>query len=767
MIKIKLFLIGVTVLTCAMTSSVQAQIDAGPAWQVLRYDISASAPPTARALVARAQIDIRNVGRGAGSRITLRINSKAEIKSATVNGASAPFRASQDVQMNQQKVEVTIPAPVAANSTFNVVVDYQLPVAANNQLAAISPLGAQFLPLSFWYPTPANPLSLRGGDTAPFRLSVTSVGGDMIVSSGKSSAGAFDQMLNGQPFFLSGSWDLSEGAAEAKGISAYLPKGASADERKQAEALVALAGAARSYFASILGTAPDTPLRLVGVTRGGGFGDSGTLLVDVAAFRRTKIDVVTAMQVAEMIARLWIGGNTAVRAGGHGVIREGLVQHLATSFIEKQFGVETAEAERLRQRTAYADDAKRDAPLSLTSPLDASYFTTVGNKGAMVWRLVERVLGRDAFFETLRAELQSAVGVGQGLTLAVLREAFSLRGGEPVKVLLQYELDKPSDTDLLVGLPQARGGEYAVALRNEGTIDVSTSVVAITETGERLKTDVVIPTHNFGEAVFKTAVKIKRVEVDPEKLYPQIDYGNDVAPRQTSGLEPLAEATRLFQRQEFARAELLLRELLVAAPNAEEARVMLARVLLTESKLELAEKEFHAAFALRAPTPVTLAWSNIGLGEISLQRGQPAQAARNFDEAVRTAADYATILAARAGRIKAEAATKAPPTPDESARSFIAQLDKAILSGRKAEIEQMIVPGELTNFANAIVGSQPEVWQTQVLRTEQLDATRMAVDVTLNVKQLGRELSGRPVLILARVGGGWRLAEVEYFGEVR
>jgi hypothetical protein len=94
-------------------------------------------------------------------------------------------------------------------------------------------------------------------------------------------------------------------------------------------------------------------------------------------------------------------------------------------------------------------------------------------------------------------------------------------------------------------------------------------------------------------------------------------------------------------------------------------------------------------------------------------------------------------------------------------------LDKAILSGRKAEIEQMIVAGELTNFANAIVGSQPEVWQTQVLRTEQLDATRMAVDVNLNVKQLGRELSGRPVLILARVGSGWRLVEVEFFGEVR
>jgi len=170
---------------------------------------------------------------------------------------------------------------------------------------------------------------------------------------------------------------------------------------------------------------------------------------------------------------------------------------------------------------------------------------------------------------------------------------------------------------------------------------------------------------------------------------------------------------------------------------------------------------------MRAPTPANLAWSNIGLGEISLQRGQAAQAARYFDEAVRTAADYATALAARAGRIKAEAATSSPPVPDESARAFISQLDKVILGGRKAEIEQTIVSGELVNFAKAIVGSQPEVWQTQVLRTEQIDATHMAVDVNLNVKQLGREVSGRPVLILARVGNGWKLADVEYFDEVR
>jgi hypothetical protein len=403
----------------------------------------------------------------------------------------------------------------------------------------------------------------------------------------------------------------------------------------------------------------------------------------------------------------------------------------------------------------------------MTTPLDASYFNAVGNKGAMVWRLVERAIGRDLFMETLRSQLQASAGDGTGLTLSRLREAFSQRGGEPVKGLLQYLLDKPSDTDLLVGLPQARGAEYVVALRNEGGIDVTTSAVAITESGERLKVDVTIPARSFGEALFKTTSRPKRVEVDPEKLYPQFDYANDFAPRLPSGEEPVAEARRLFQRQDSARAETILRDFLASTPNAEEARVLLARTLLAQTKLDMAEKEFRTALGLRAPTPSTLAWANLGLGEISLQRGQAAQAAKHFDEAVRTSGDYGTTLAGRAGRIKAETASNAAPPPDESARLFVTQLDKAILSGRKAEIEQMIVPGELTNFANAIVGSQPEIWQTQVLRTEQLDATRIAVDVNLKVRQLGRDLAGSPVLILARVGNTWKLADVEYFDEVR
>ena len=85
----------------------------------------------------------------------------------------------------------------------------------------------------------------------------------------------FEQSLNAQPFFVSGTWDRVDGSGNANGISAFLSKGATTDERKQAENLIAFAAGARAYYSGILGPAPDVPLRLVAVTRGAGFDDGG------------------------------------------------------------------------------------------------------------------------------------------------------------------------------------------------------------------------------------------------------------------------------------------------------------------------------------------------------------------------------------------------------------------------------------------------------------------------------------------------------------
>jgi hypothetical protein len=688
------------------------------------------------------------------------------VKSVTVGGATASFRPGAEPRGDLQKIEISLPASVAPNGSVTATVTYALPVESNSGLAAISPIGTEFLPLSFWYPMPNTPYSVRGGDTAPFHLTVNipNAISSGVEKGGTAGAISFEQTLNGQPFFVQGDWDKLEGAADGKGVVVMIEKGATADDRKRAEALIAFAAAARAFYATALGPAPDVPVRIVAVRRGAGFSDAGTVLIDADSLRLPKIDAATALSIAEAVAHLWIGGQTPVRGEGNGVLRDAFVRFLATQFLEKQFGVDAVKSELYRQRLAYASVAQRDGPLARASQLDSTYFGSVPNRGAMFWRLVDRRLGHDALMTVLRTALQTGKSDPNGLNLAGLREALVARVGESLKALLDQQLDQVIDTDLLIGLPQQRGADWVSALRNLGSIDVTVPVAATTERGEQVIAEATVPAKNFGEAVFKTPAKIVRVEVDPDKLYPQLDYGNDVVPRGKDLSQALNEASLQLGAQDFVKAEATARAMLATTPRFQEAQIILARALLGQNRNEDAEKLFLAALNEPLPFTATLAWANIGLGEIALKRNQAAEAVKRFNDAVIASRDYPSSLAARAARIRAEAAANNAPPVDETARAFVTQLSQAVVSNKRAELESRIVPGELVRFINASIGT--EVWETKVVRTEQVNANLIAADVQIRASKLGTVGTGTAVLMLARTPSGWKLSGIELF-EVR
>ena len=763
--RILTFLFGCVVVSIAIAITSSGQDEARAAWQINRFDINVAAPGADRALNAQATLLARNVGGAAGSTLSLRINPKAEVKSVTIGSATATFNSRPETRGSAQRVTITLPSAVAPGGEATVTVNYRLALADNTGIAAISAIGSQFLPQSMWYPAANNAFAIRGADYAPFRLTVN--GGNAISSGVDKSAGGnsvFEQSLNAQPFFVIGSWDRVDGGSGAPGITALLPKGATPDERTQAEALIAVANEARSFYARILGPAPDVPVRLISVIRGAGFDDAGAILLGEGVFRRKKIDSTTALSIGEAMARLWIGGDAAVRGEGNGVVRQGLPRFLATLFIDKKFGASAADAERARQRIAYAAVARRDGPLSRTTPLDPTYFNTVGNKGAMVWRLIDHLIGDETFSSIIRNSVASAKSAPDGLSLARVRSALGDNGGAAIKTVLDQEFDQVTDTDLLAGLPHQENGQWVAALRNLGSINATVNVTGWTPSGQPFTAPVTVQAHDFGQAVFKNAASISRVEIDPEKFYPQIDYANDVAPAVPELALSLAEANRLFGAQEFAKSEALARQMLASAPQFQEARIVLGRALLAQNKNDEAEKEFKQLLADPLPIPQALAWVGIGLGEIAMHRGQAAEAARYFNEVIRADADfaeYASSLAARAARLRAESSS--PPAIDDASKNFINQLDAAIRTGRQAEISPLIMPGELAKFVQQLVGTQPEAWQTRVLRTDQLDSNRIAVDVALNSKQLGVEHSGTAVFVLARTGSGLKLNSIELF----
>ncbi len=736
---------------CPILVPAQSDNRISATWYVEKYDINATLPTAEidRNLSVRATLQLRNVTSRPASSLTLRISPNASVSTIRINDAVTEFAKSEEKigTASLQRVATRLPS-VAAGATITAVVEYKLSVPDNTGFSSLTPISSQFLPLSFWYPTPNSWYFARGADHAPTRVQVAAPVGLTIVAAGTETAGSFDNKLNGQPFFFAGQWDR----IESSGVTVFVPKGPGAEAQSRAADLASIAVEARSFTAELLGSPPSAPIRIIGVRRGAGYAGGGTISVDEGVFRRGKVDSLTAMTIAESVVKTWIGDSVAISDDGSGVLREGLSRYLATQFIESKYGRDIADIERMRQRNAYAAVSRRDAPLNTVAPLDDYYFAAVANKGAMFWRLLERRTGRTEFYTSIRSKMN-----GGRMTLADIRTAFLSQ-----KEFVDGMLDQITETNLQAGLPLMVGGEAKVALRNTGAFDVTVNVVATMANGEKMTAPASIKARSFGEIVFRTSSKITRVEIDPEKLYPQVDYSDDVAPRETTDSDLLLAVKRDFDRQAFPSAEKTAVNVLRDFPRFDDVRLLLARSLLAQNKITEAEAQFKAVLDEKLPTSRNIAWANVGLADIASRTGRSADSIRFAEAAVRADAEYGASLAARAIRNK----TSASAAVDEAIKAYFMQFDRAAISNRKADFDQLIVPGDINRFISGISGQATE-WKTQPLQVDILDANSVLVEANISARLLTREPeSGTAVYRLTRIGGNWRLSGVEIF-EVR
>lgn len=725
---------------------------ASATWQVQKYDLDVTLPQDekSRSVTVKAILSLKNVSGKPASTLTLRISTAAEVASVKINETTTDFVKSEEKissSLSLQRI-ATRPPPVAPDSIATVSVEYKLSVRENSALNSISPVSAQFLPLSYWYPTPNSWYFSQGPDIAQVRIKVNPAGGRTVVSAGAETADAYEQKLNGQPFFTSGSWERSD----QNGVSVFMPKEAGEQGKIRAAELASLMAEARSFMAAILGKAPDTQLRIVSSRRGAGFSSGGTVVVDEAVFRRSKVDSQTAMSIAEAVAKVWIGGATAVTGDGYGAITEGLSRYIATQFIESKYGKDVADIERLRQRNAYAAVSKRDSAMSKASPLDDYYYPEVANKGSMAWRILSRRVGSTEFNNIVRTNMQDG-----RLTLAEIREAFS-----PQKELIDYLFDQVTNMNLQVGLPQVNGAEVRSALRNTGAIDVTVDVTATVESGQKITAPATIKATSYGEVAFKTNEKVARVEVDSEKLYPQAEYSDDIAPSETTDSDTLLAAKRYFDRQNFANTESFAKRSLRDIPRFDDLRILLGRALLAQNKNTEAEREFRTVLDEKLPTARSLAWANVGLAEIAIRSNQKETALKFVESAILADADYGASLAARNLRNRLRNSTAVDP----NIKAFFADFDKAAAANRKADIDALVIPGDVTRFAGGVSGST-EQWQTQIRHVDRIDADTVLVEAEMMVKLLNKNVeTGMAVYRLIKNGNSWKLSAVDMF-EVR
>ncbi|MGI8669572.1 MAG: hypothetical protein ACR2J3_06930 [Aridibacter sp.] len=721
-------------------------------WEVQKYDLTATLPQNfaVRDLDVKANLNLKNVSDKAFSRLTLRISDQATVSAVQVNNAAADFKSEKESiggGRELQRIIVSLPS-IQPNGVFAVTVNYKIKVKENSGLNALSPINSQFLPLSFWYPTPNSWYFAGGADFAPIKLQVTSLNNQQIISSGTQSGNGFDSKLNGQPFFITGQWQK----INSNGIEVFAPVGTDASINKRAEELAVLASEAKTYIAGLLGTSANFPLKIVSVSRGAGFSDSGTIFVDDSVFLRRKIDAETVLSISEGIAKIWLGNIIKLNGNGYGVIREGLARYIATEFIEKKYGKEIADIERLRQRANYSAISNRDSPLNISSPVDGYYFTSNANKGAVIWKYLAKRLGKDEFFKIIQEQSKSGA-----LALNELRAAFSTE-----KEYLDYTLDKVTKMNLLVGLPLKSGNGTKVALRNLGEIPANVEISATLGNGQKLSTQTMIPAKSFGEALFNTQNKIVRVEVDPDKIYPQVNYADDIAPKEIDDDDAIIFIKRDFDRQKFAEAESKAKTVLNVYPNFDDAEILLARSLLGQNKITEAQRIFQSVLDEKLPTARSLAWANVGLGEIAQKTGQNAQAVENFEQAIKSAAEYGATLAAINGRNKLNSTSSV----GADITAFFDKFDKIVTANDKSQVEALIVNGEISRFASSVAG-QAQQWATKVLHADKINENTILVETNLNIKLLNRNNeSGLAVFRLSKVGNDWKLSGVDIF-EVR
>ncbi|MBL8188997.1 MAG: hypothetical protein JNK38_13380 [Acidobacteria bacterium] len=735
-------------------------------------------------------------------RFAFYINLKAAITEMKVNGAPATFKTNEELRSNLLRVYTDLTTEIASARELEVDFTYSLPAADRGIGLRIAAGESYLLPQSAWVPTPHTPFADHGADTAPFSLTVNAPAGLKVVSSGiRKSENSYEQSMAGQPFVIVGDYDMVTRGGDAHPVEVFLPRGVNDTGKQQAQRLAAEAERVIAFYVKYFNVAALAPFRVIssqarslstitsdnfGAVREVSFATVGAVTVDDNLFRRDLLDQGTIELMAGAAARAWVDGQVLLRGRGTGMLRDALPVYLVAQYMGERFGAAQREASFERYRRAYAIIARDDAPLLMQSLLDRNYTTSMFNKGAIVWRLIEKQVGKQVFDNALRASLsrrnvdalslsgwylQTQQGKPPqvhplcGLSRCISFKEVLLSVGADrrlVNEIFSNWIEAGLLPDFAIGQPQTTADGVEATITNFGAGEVTVEIVATTDKGEKLRQTVIAKSGEFGAVKFPGGTTLVSIEADPDKLYLQADYTNDLFPRRASQSEAFGQANLAFSKNDFATAEAKAREGLKETPNATILQALLGRALLAQKKNDEAAKVFEAVLKSE-PLPLqAYGAANLGLAEIAQEQGKFAEAALRFRFASMSDLDAATTVAARDSALKAERGAGAVKIP-EDARAFLVKFDAAVLQGTAAAVNPYVELGNLRRFAQSLVVRKPSTWVTEALRAEEWDASRTAIDVTLKIRIEGKDYSGRAVYVISRAGGKVLLSEVPVF----
>lgn len=783
---------------CSLSARAHAQ-----EFEVKQYDLNARVDGRAHLVEVQARLQLVNLSPPdlldklllAGEdkpRLTFFLNPKSKVASLTIGGNNVPIKTAEDPRNNLLRVSTEMNSAITSARELEVTFSYTIDAKDRTPFMRVSDGESFLLPPSFWFPVVHTPFGDHGADTAPFRINVTPPAGQKVVSSGiRKSETSFEQSLAALPFFIAGDFDVLSRGGDPAGIEVYTQKGLDETGKQQAQRLAAEGERVVAFLSKYFSVPAGAPWRAISTSgfgatsvasegvsqsRESSYATTGTLFLDDSIFRRDLLDLGTIELIASSASRNWVDGRVLVRGRGNGMLHDALPIYLVARYLGSRNGEAQMDAAFERYRRAYAPLARgSDAPLMLLSPLDRNYTSSMYNKGALVWRLLEKKLGPSAFDNLLRQMLDrqrtDVLSLAEwraplcGKSRCTNVKALLVENSGPRQVIddiFSQWIESVVVPDFAIGQPQKTASGVESTIVNFGNGDFAVDIIIITDKGEKLRQTVQVKGGEYGTIALPAEKQIVSIEADPEKIYPQKDYSNDSYPRRASASDLFGQANIAFSKGDLTLAEAKGREALAAAPDSASLLAFLGRVLLAAKKNSEGSNFLNSALKNDLLPIQAYAWAHLGLGTLAAEEKKHAEAAMHFRLASAADLDVATSIAARNGTIAAETEDGTLKISDD-VRAFLKQMDTSVLQSSADAVNENVDTGNLRRFAQSLVIRKPSVWVTDPRRVEQLDANRLAVDVLLKIKIDNKEYAGRALYVLRRTGGKLLLSEVPIF----
>jgi hypothetical protein len=485
---------------------------------VLQQSIAVTLEPASHLLRGESALSITPGGTGT---LTLALNPRATVVSMNLEGRDVPFTFAGGlltVELPAKRGSEPLHLAISYRCLFDDPLQEQVVTTEGPDYGAAGNISHRGIFLggdAGWYPDPAvHPRRRSVIVTAPAGIEAVTAGRRAERrTEGEKNVSRWEEEHPVERLSLSaGRYLVGERQVDGVPVYTYF----SPDNASLAPAYLAAAEKYLRFYSKLLGPYPYEKFAVVENFFPTGYGFPSYTLLGSAIIR---LPFIIDTSLPHEILHCWWGNGVFVDYRG-GNWSEGLVTYLADHLLEAERSPGAGREYRFRLLADFAAlvPPDKDFPLrDFTARSDPASRAIGYGKGAMVFHMVRKQIGDDAFFRALRAVFRDRLF--QAASWDDFIRAFSREAGTDMAPFMQQWLTRPGGPHLaLAGVRmQAADGKWRVAgnvEQSRSAYDLRVPLQLETAPGEERQT--VVLRGGTAPFVFSVAAPPKRLILDPD-----------------------------------------------------------------------------------------------------------------------------------------------------------------------------------------------------------------------------------------------------------